>query len=299
MNSVKQYLRYLKETLPSKPTAIDELYNFPKTLDHAFNGSTKQKEEALQRIADHMRFYFGLLQKVTIRFIEKESGPKSETIFYSDGSGNAINVTEPKPYEEIKYAGLYKVIGPDHKEIIIVNDSTFYLIHFLAVLAHEITHNYLYHHFISPPDNIDNEILTDLAAVYLGFGTIMLRGYAPSDALTCRLGYVDISTLRSAFVNSFYLRNWRYEDVINKFEWFESNKYFFELRLLPALLRKRFFDRKKDVHDDGYLKKIIIKCSECQKKIKVPDSSKKLKVICPSCSFAFFMKDGRVILDNI
>jgi hypothetical protein len=46
----------------------------------------------------------------------------------------------------------------------------------LATLAHEITHKYLQINGISLPDEKMNEILTDTASVYLGFGRIMLNG---------------------------------------------------------------------------------------------------------------------------
>jgi len=46
----------------------------------------------------------------------------------------------------------------------------------LATLAHEITHKYLQINGISLPDEKLNEILTDTASVYLGFGRIMLNG---------------------------------------------------------------------------------------------------------------------------
>jgi len=46
----------------------------------------------------------------------------------------------------------------------------------LATLVHEITHKYLEINGISLPDEKRNEILTDTASVYLGFGKIMLNG---------------------------------------------------------------------------------------------------------------------------
>lgn len=39
-----------------------------------------------------------------------------------------------------------------------------------AILAHEITHVFLHRHGIQVPDTLENEILTDTAAVYLGVG---------------------------------------------------------------------------------------------------------------------------------
>jgi len=46
----------------------------------------------------------------------------------------------------------------------------------LATLAHEISHKYLHLNKLAFELNYENEIFTDLAAVYLGFGKIMLKG---------------------------------------------------------------------------------------------------------------------------
>lgn len=46
-----------------------------------------------------------------------------------------------------------------------------------AVLAHEVMHLYLYYNGIQFQDTLSNEILTDTAAVYFGFGDYLYRGY--------------------------------------------------------------------------------------------------------------------------
>ena len=47
-----------------------------------------------------------------------------------------------------------------------------------AVLAHEAIHLHLYYEGIYLKDTWENEILTDTAAVYCGFGEYIYRGYA-------------------------------------------------------------------------------------------------------------------------
>ena len=47
-----------------------------------------------------------------------------------------------------------------------------------AVLAHEAAHLHLYYEGIRFNDSWENEILTDTAAVYCGFGEYIYRGYA-------------------------------------------------------------------------------------------------------------------------
>jgi hypothetical protein len=46
----------------------------------------------------------------------------------------------------------------------------------LSTIGHELTHKYLHMNSISLPNSYENEILTDIAAVYLGLGKIMLNG---------------------------------------------------------------------------------------------------------------------------
>lgn len=64
----------------------------------------------------------------------------------------------------------------------------------IAVLAHEVMHLHLYYGGIRRPDNWENEILTDTATVFCGFGEYVYRGYAvnPGEmALSYRkVGYI-------------------------------------------------------------------------------------------------------------
>jgi hypothetical protein len=46
-----------------------------------------------------------------------------------------------------------------------------------AILAHEVTHVFLHRHGIRLPDTLENEILTDTAAVYLGVGWLCLNAH--------------------------------------------------------------------------------------------------------------------------
>lgn len=74
----------------------------------------------------------------------------------------------------------------------------------LATLAHEVTHKYLYENGITcgtgPVKEYENEVLTDIAAVFLGLGKLLLNGCAargPADT-----GYLfDESILNSGYLN--------------------------------------------------------------------------------------------------
>jgi predicted RNA-binding Zn-ribbon protein involved in translation (DUF1610 family) len=277
--------QYLKDSLPGKPTAVSGFYSLPKSFDHAFNGPTQQKETALQKISDHMGHFLGLLNPIKVSFIEKKtSGEKTHTVFIVDNEGNIGAKTQSEFVEEEKYAGLYRVRGYDHREILIVNDRTFYLIHFLSVLAHEVTHNYLYQHKITARGKIDSEELTDLATIFLGFGIILLNGYKPSSAISCRLGYIDVSTIRRALIQSYSFRDWNFNDITRQFAWFESHKYYFQFHLLPRVLfRALSSSRSKTVPTQMDNENIIVPCDSCGQKLRIPKRPISTKVTCPKC----------------
>lgn len=292
---IRFVFQYLKDSLPVKPTAVSGLYSLPKAFDHAFNGPTPQKEAALQKISDHMGHFLGLLNRVRVSFVEKrEGGEKTHTVFVADNEGNVGEKTTSEFIEEEKYAGLYRVRGYDHGEIIIVNDRTFYLIHFLSVLAHELTHNYLYHHHITAPEEIDSEELTDLATIYLGFGSVILRGYEPSSAISCRLGYIDVPTIRRSFLQAYSLRDWKVNDIVRKFTWFESHKYYFQIHLFPrAVLESLFSSKSKTMATQKDNEKKIITCELCGQKLRIPKRPISLKVNCSKCGSSFVIENDK------
>ena len=70
----------------------------------------------------------------------------------------------------------------------------------IAVLAHEAMHLHLYYEGISFRDTLKNEVLTDTAAVWCGFGEYIYRGYAVMQgefALSYRkVGYIRQEDVR-------------------------------------------------------------------------------------------------------
>jgi hypothetical protein len=152
----------------------------------------------------------------------------------------------------------------------------------------------LYYQKFSPEKDINLEILTDIAAVYLGFGPILIRGYKPSTAIKCKLGYRDIASLRSALTYSCYLRNWKYKEVIDKFEWLEFERHFFRLRLIPIYCFKRL-KKQKEIGREDIEGKTIIPCTDCLKKLRIPILGKIIKVTCPYCSSSFYAKNGKIV----
>ena len=70
----------------------------------------------------------------------------------------------------------------------------------IKVLAHEISHKYLEFHRLSLDSTRDNEILTDVTAIFLGFGTFALNGGMYAE--TC---FKDIETKYTRTVTNGYL----------------------------------------------------------------------------------------------
>ena len=166
---IKKKLEYLHSRLPKPPTAVQDLYLLPKHFAEEVL-DTNFSRQSLQKISDHIGYFLGLLRSVKINFIEEPTD--SEWI----GAGNGTIVSDKNGSS---ISGLYKVIGVDHSEILIIKKQRYQLEHILAILAHESTHNYLYHHGVSESEETENEILTDVAAAYLGLGVLLLDGYQP------------------------------------------------------------------------------------------------------------------------
>jgi hypothetical protein len=191
-NAIEDKLEYLHSNLPSKPTAVLEPYSLPEDGLKDVR-QTNYSQASLQRISDHMGYYLGLFESVRISFVEE-----CEKIWVGTNDGTLTYGKNKNPV-----CGLYKRVIPGHNEILLLKKPDFEIEHILAILAHECTHNYLYHHQINISDELENEVLTDLAAAYLGLGALILDGY---EALTRRIGYVAAKDIRYAIVYSAKLR---------------------------------------------------------------------------------------------
>ncbi|UCE07931.1 MAG: hypothetical protein JSW07_07840 [bacterium] len=121
-------------------------------------------QKSLQRLSDHIGFFLGLLNSLRVKI-----GIESSENMLSQKSRT----------ENSDHVGLYKVISGSIREIQLTKKFRFELSHILAILAHESIHDYLHHHGIQESCKSDNEIITDLAAAYLGLGGLILKGYEP------------------------------------------------------------------------------------------------------------------------
>ena len=137
---IKENVEFLKSHLPSKPAAVAGFYKLPKefsknVIDSYFS------QNSLQEISDHIGYFLGILKSVKVTFVEETTDPRwtvsSGGIVFIDNNNNNSNVS-----------GLYRVMGYDHGEILLIKKNKYQLKHILAILAHEYAHHYLYQYNI-------------------------------------------------------------------------------------------------------------------------------------------------------
>jgi len=99
------------------------------------------------------------------------------------------------------HSGLYHGVS---QTIEIFNRPYFNAINVEAIMAHECSHAFLAFHHISLSDKEENEVLTDIAAIYLGFSQVLYLGYLPIDIgkSTYSIGYISAEQV-------FFLQNER------------------------------------------------------------------------------------------
>lgn len=86
-----------------------------------------------------------------------------------------------------KTSGTYEEVNSNIAGNVLLDDKEDVLIHLsrnlnkypdsiLATLSHEISHKYIHFNRLTIKNSYENEVLTDLTSVYLGFGKLMLNG---------------------------------------------------------------------------------------------------------------------------
>ncbi|MBE0433345.1 hypothetical protein IBX73_07760 [candidate division WOR-3 bacterium] len=210
---IRERILSIKKRLPSRPTAVADLYSLPERFTKAVQESN-YSQQSLQEISDHIGHYLGLLQSVRITLHETFEDKGWSVSPGGDVYADAGCGTSP--------TGLYQTRGFDHNEIILVKKPKYGLKHIVAILAHECTHNYLCFHNVGESKRLDNEITADLTAAYLGLGHLLISGYQPiiwdtdsySTEHTIRIGYVTPDTIRKAMVISCELRGWDPRELV-------------------------------------------------------------------------------------
>lgn len=208
---IREKLEYLHSNLPVKPTAIDGLYSPPKKLiDEARNSGITQ--QILQSLSDHIGYFLGIVKPVRITLTMRSK--EGSWIITENGKVKVSAVDSEYPF-----SGLYEVSGKDHSSITLVENPFYRLEQLLAILAHEYTHHYLYKHNVVIDNPDENEILTEVAAAYLGLGHLLIWGYKLSwqtddTEYSQTLGYVTRDTIARAMLLSCKYRDFDLRELI-------------------------------------------------------------------------------------
>ena len=115
--------------------------------------------------------------------------------------GVEFEIIRSDSIKQENYSGKYVTLSSVKKKIILVINSHYTQETIVSILAHEISHYFLAIRGIKLEDTKENEILTDICAIYLGFGNFMLHGYAEQTiyydnyASTSKLGYINTNDI--------------------------------------------------------------------------------------------------------
>jgi hypothetical protein len=188
---------------------------------------------------------------------------------------------------------------------------------FAHICAHELAHHFMRYRFIKAPTEGQDEMLTDLTAVYLGFGKLMLNGAVDakaasvgepihlSDKGVAYLGYPLLSYVyyicqikRGAATRNIYSHlEPPCVQMVKAFahahgkrrSWWSS-----VLELLTAHIAPRLPETDgTDIYQGAWRlderRYRIAVCPGCGVKIKIPKSDKNLEVRCPKCRKEFLV----------
>jgi hypothetical protein len=168
-----------------------------------------------------------------------------------------------------------------------------------ATMAHEIAHIFLFRLGVEFKDTLENEVLTDTTAIYLGFGAYALSAqravtnynYDNTKLTTTHsLGYISPDEIGYILAQRDYIRNEKSFTKINseigrqgylngkiKFNEELSVRPFKKRSLLDSTMYKFGWIRNTE------LEGIHFNCIYCKQTIKVPALHKTLSVYCPNC----------------
>lgn len=179
---IDKNLALLRKRLPAKPTKKNyQLSPWQLGLKRKIDGNNLQS--VLQEAADIIRGYLDIEKPIKIVTIDHIDAGKFEQI----GDLNCIYIN-----------GSFANQSFEQK---------------VAILAHEMSHYYLiYRHKIFLSNQDENELLTEINAVYIGLGLLLLNGYGVfkrregNKVFQSKVGYVDLNVVRKTIVKTANLR---------------------------------------------------------------------------------------------
>ena len=267
---IRLNLSYLNSNLPKNPTAVAGLYEVPEHLYKAVIESDFS-QPSLQEISNHMGYFLGIVKSVKITLIEEASD--------SRWTVSSSGVVTPKGANKSSPPGLYKALGSNHSEILIMKKRIYDFKHIMAILAHEYTHHYLHLHNVKKSDVHENEILTEIASAYLGLGKYLVYGYEriKLENKYYELGYVNPETIKNAILLSAKVRKWDHKEVVKSFSsWFDKSLASVELWSYRREIKKARLQKERKIYENKICKETLTIIKE--ELIKLKESYKTIEL---------------------
>lgn len=168
-----------------------------------------------------------------------------------------------------------------------------------TVLSHEIAHIFLHRLDLDVRDTLQNEVLTDTTAIYLGFGSFFLSsqrtevnyiGSNQTQTTTRTIGYISPDEIGYILAQRDHLKNTQSFDLIKS----ETGKTGYRngvARFQDEIARRPYVKRslfQRLIRRCGWIlareqQGIIFDCFICKQAIRIPALHQTLQVKCPNC----------------
>lgn len=193
-----EMIDFIHSVLLRKGMDFDGSYIIPENIISEVTKSGFE-QKAVQKLARDMLRFIKTPENVVVH-IHNEY----ENFYWNVKGSSFVTYDSTRQDERAKIdgnkPGYYYSCGTGNREIHLFKKHNYTVQHILAILAHEISHHFLNTHSISMEPEEKNEVLTDVTAIYLGFGQLLLEGYKPVKWITDEL--FD-SSVNSYTVNSY------------------------------------------------------------------------------------------------
>lgn len=224
-SKIEKIIDELHKNFSNQHTAKNKPYIFPFELKESMIYD-ENIVSVLSKISENMSYYLGLFKIPTIVYIDEglDLYHNQNNVFSCSPNGA---ITTHQGLRD--FAGLYE----KNNLITIVNKKGYSLKHLLGIMVHEITHHFLANNGIRKQNIDENEILTDLACIYLGFGHILYPAYKLISYNTDwneqndknysyishekTIGYITPKTILKTICITAKRKNWNLKDVLTNF----------------------------------------------------------------------------------
>jgi len=268
-SKIDKYITYCENLITKGVLFIKDTYTPPIKI--SFN------KDSIERVADNMLEFLSLPKgsvKILIHYTCDDFwNVRGGNFFYHDPTiKNKENETDKGP------GYYYYAYGSDKREIHLYDRCIYRPEHLLAILAHEITHHFMNLNSIEAPTQEENEILTDVLAIYLGFGKILSEGYAPFKRTWIggdryeKIGYLTLNAV--FYVRNMYMNRIKFEKNIER----KKKKIIQKYKKKINKLKKHLTSIKSLYKDNISLIETLLKKWQ-QTKIKPKDIGRVMKNI--------------------